>query len=622
MIYLAEHTAAFGILAVVLWLPGYALERLAVERGWLAFAPELRGIARFGLGVGAWIVALFVLACCGLLIRPALLVVSALATGMALWARLRLPSPQDDRSATANIRWPSITSILAGIAVVAVLAPIYLLASSPVVSADAGAYHLTLPKLFLAQGGLQVVPLNVYSTWPLDIQLIYALAMAFGDFVVAKLAHFGFGILTLVSLYFGCKAFHRSASGWLAIPLLLANGVFAFELRVAYVDLAHAFFFLAGFLFMIDTLDQHRPSALWLSGICCGIAAGVKITGIVSAMVIGTLFLAANLRSGAGHRLPWRLFLVRFVMPVLVLWSPWIIRLAWTTGNPAYPFFYETFGGPDWSATLGEQLSAWQSSIGMGRTPVDYLLLPLRVILLGELGYGRFDGAIGSFWIVLLPLAMWNARHNRLTRRCLGVAGLSFVFWAVSSQQMRFLIPILPLLAMAGGITIVELLDRLPTASWQRVGKGLAFAAALSFFVATQARILSAGVRTFTVYLRSDSDLIASAVPPVYRFINQNLAQDARLLFLNTNQAFFCEREVIADSFFEASQIADWLTPASNPNELRDLLAERGVTHILIEHRPRPIAYPRALGELLQNPSRATRLYHSEDGRFSVFELR
>ncbi len=639
MIYIAEHTAAFGLFAVFLWLPGYALERLAVERGWLGISPELRLPARFSLGIGAWIVALFAMASLGLLHRPMLLAVAGIAAVAALWTRLGLSSAQDQPS-TEQPRWWSIRSMLAGgdlatmlaggdlakrlagSALATILAPLYFLALSPTVSWDANAYHLTLPKLFLAHDGFHVVPLNVYSYWPLNIQLIYAAAMAFSDFVVAKLIHFGFGVLTLVTLYYGCKTFHRPATGWLAMPLLLANGVFAYELRVAYVDLAHAFFFLAGFLFMIAALDRKQPDALWLAGICCGIAAGIKITGIVSAAVIGAVYLVNIFRSRGGGRLPWRPFLVRFVVPVLVLWSPWIIRLAWTTGNPVYPFFYDTFGGPDWSTHLSEQLRTWQGSIGMGRASIDYVLLPLRVILAGGVGYERFDGAIGGFWIVLLPLALWNARRNSLTRCCLGVAGLTFVFWAVSSQQMRFLIPILPLLAMAGAIAIVELLERLSSPSWQRAGKGLVFAAMLAFFVATQARILSAGTRTFGIYLKAKGDLTASAIPPVQTFINQNLALDARLLFLNTNQAFFCDRELIADSFFEASQIAEWLAPANSIQQLRELLGERGITHILIEHRPRPIAYPRALGELLQDPSRAERLYHSADGRFSVFAIR
>ncbi|MEM7587844.1 MAG: hypothetical protein AAF560_30930, partial [Acidobacteriota bacterium] len=198
----------------------------------------------------------------------------------------------------------------------------------------------------------------------------------------------------------------------------------------------------------------------------------------------------------------------------------------------------------------------------------------------------------------------------------------------------------------------VELFDRLPAVRWRRLAKGLTFAVAMIFFATSQARILVAGTRTLGIYLKADDDLAATAVPPVYRYINQNLPADARLLFLNTNQTFFCEREALADSFFEASQIAAWMAEAQGPEadpveadpveadpveadpveadpieadpveELSKLLGSRRVTHVLIEHRPRPIRYPNALGELLQDPSRSTRLHQTPDGRFSLFELR
>ena len=610
MIYLLQHTAALGLLAALLWLPGYIL-----DRHWSRTEPGLRLPARFALGVGCWIGCLFLLAALGRLHRPALLAVAVALVGAAVWTRWHHRFPDRQRP-----RRPSVGAVLACAGLSAALAPLYLLASTPTVSWDANVYHLTLPKLYLAAGGFREVPLNVYSYWPLDVQLLYALAMAIQDYVLAKLLHFAFGLLTLYTLYAGCRTFHRPASGALAAALLVANGVVTYELRVAYVDLAHAFFFLAGFLFMLEALDRRRE-ALWLSGICCGLAAGVKVTGIVGAGILGALYLPHLLRARRRGEPVVRHFVIHFAAPVIGLWLPWVLRSAWTTGNPFYPFFYDLFGGPDWSSSLTAQFQAWQSSIGMGRTPIDYLLLPVRVILAGGGGYERFDGEIGSFWIVLVPLALWASRSLPLVRRCLFTAGLYFVFWSLSSQQMRFLIPILPLLAMAGAVAVVELLDRLP-AAWRRAGQGLAFAAALAVLISSQGRVLTAGYKTLGIYWQAKGDLKPTAVPPVYAYINRNLPPEAKLLFLNTNQVFFCDREVLADSFFEASQIASWLSPAKNTVEVRRLLKERGVTHVLIEARPRPIDYPAALAELLADRQLAERLFRSPKGRFSLFALR
>ena len=634
MTYLLQHSAAFVLLAAACWLAGVWLER----RLYGDMDDTLRQLRRWCLGLGLWIACTFTLAATGLLKRWSVLaVLGALAVaGAVTWFRNRQP--------TAPIRVRPGHLLLAG-AGIATLLPLYLLALTPAVSWDASAYHLTLPKLYLAHGGFRPVTMNVYSNWPQSVELLFAVAMAVQDYVLAKLVHFGFGLLTLYAVWVGCRTCHpegvrtkhgRSVSGWLAMPLLLANGVVALEIRTAYVDLAYAFFFVAGFLFMIEALDR-EPRALWLAGVCCGLVAGIKITGVVGAAVIGALYLprfGRALRRGEPMA-ALRPFLIRFGLPVLVLWAPWPARAAWLTGNPFYPLFHDLFGGPDWSSALSAKLQAWQSSIGMGRAPVDYLLLPVRIFLDGGVGYDHFDGELGAFWLILIPLAIWSAinvppkggqRNTVLVRRCLAAAGIYFVFWSLSAQQMRFLIPALPLLAIACAVAVVGLLDRLPRASWRRAGRALAFTAAFGVLVADQGRVLAAGYRTLGVYLRAPGDLLPTAVHPVYRFVNDRLPPDALVLFLGTNQRFFCDREVLADSFFEASQIAAWLAPAGNVPELRRLLEERGVSHLLVDRRllagGLPFGYPATLGELLGDPQHVDVLYRSQDDRFSVFELR
>ncbi len=617
MSYIAGHLAELLVLAMLCWLAGFALDRQAF-RGMPA--DELRGVRRICLGLGFWITVAFVLATVGQLRNLALAVAAIVVVIAAAWVSLRYPAARGTVALPPMHAWPAV------IVMAAALAPLCLLALSPPVSWDASAYHLTLPRLFLAHGGFREVPLNVYSYWPLNVELLFSLALALDDHVLAKLMHFAFGVATLYALYVGCRSFHRPASGPLAAIFLLANGVVAFELRVAYVDLAHAFLVLAGVLFMVDALEGNSRS-LWLSGLCCGLAAGVKLSGIVGAGIVGALYLprfadALRRRESALLRQRLRLFLTRFAAPALGLWAPWIARATLLTGNPLYPFFHGWFGGPDWSPELTDRLQAWQSSIGMGRDAIDYLLLPIRVILAGGRGYERFDGELAAFWIVLVPLALWAACRSMLARRCLVVAGLYFVFWSLSSQQTRLLIPALPLLAIAGAIAVVELLDRLPSRRWRRTALAVVFAIATGFMVAGQGPVLAAGWRTLGVYLNASGDLLSRAAHPVYAYVNTKLPPDARLLFLNTNQRFYCHREVIADSFFEASQIAHWLLPATDAAELHRLLSGRGVTHILLEHRHRGAVYPETLAELLRDPRRVEPLYRSEDGRFSVLELR
>lgn len=613
--YVLENLAASALLIAVFWLPGYLL--------WPRFGaagvdPYWRRLVELALGLGCWTTLTFLLASVRQLHTTSVGLAVAIVLGLAAGAAWRR------RGSSPAVSFPDLRALWPGALFAIPLVPIAWLAMSPPVSWDASAYHLTLPKLFLAHGGFRPVEMNVYSHWPMGGELLFALAMLLRDHVLAKLVHFGFGLATCVAIVALCRRWHRPESGILAVAFFLANPVVVFELRVANVDLAQTFFTTLALAMMLEATGSEdgplRRGELLLAGICCGLVAAIKVQGIVTAGLLA-LLLAPRILHRETRSDGFRALLL-FSLPVAALWLPWLVKAAWFTGNPVYPLLYETFGGPDWSSALGEQFHAWQRSIGMGREPLDYLLLPLRVILLGGWGYGTFDGEIGAFWLLLVPLAILCSRGNYLARRALLLSALFFGFWSLTSQQIRFLVPFLPLLSMAAGIGMVELLERLRSPRERRLALGMVQGMALALTVFYASHSMNAGWRALQRYQAETGNLLATAVPPVDRFIGESLPPGAKLLFLNTNQGFFCPRDYLADSFFEASQIADWLAPAQDVAQLRRLLEERDITHVLLDHRERGIAYPRSLFELLADPEQSSPLWRSPDGRSTLFALR
>lgn len=609
------HAAALLGLVAALVLPGHAL-----ERAWLRSADldGLRALARAALGIATWMLALFALAAAGALrLAPVAALALAFACAAALAQRRFGPARGEPRDL--------VFLAAAGL----VTAPFWLQALGYQVTGDAGTYHLTLPKRYLAAGGFTPVPLSVYAIWPHATELLFALAMLVRDHALAPALHTAFGALALWAVYAACRAAGRPAAGWLAAPLALANPVFAFELGVAYVDLAYAFFFSAGVVCMARALRSRPadPGALALAGVCGGALAGVKLSGVLGAAAIAALALPRVVSlARAGQARDVASLALRFGAPVAVLWLPWLARSAFATGNPFYPFFYEVFGGPDWSAALGRQFAEWQRGIGMGRAPQDYALLPLRVLTAGGADYSRFAGRLGAHWLVLLPLAAALGWREPLVRAALGACAVYFALWAAGSQQMRFLIPLVPLLALGSALALDAGLDRLAARRTTKTRAALRVGlAALALVVAFQSvRAHYAQALAALPALRADAATRqAAAVDPVYRWIALTLPADARLLLLDTNQTFFLEREALADSFFEASQLADWLRDARSPDDVGARLAARGVSHVLRDRRRDwGIAWPPALLALLEDESRAARRYRSPDGRVEVWELR
>lgn len=607
------HAAALGCLVAALALPGYALERAALHG---ADLDGLRVLARLALGVACWMLTLFTLAATGAL-RP--LPVAALALAFALaaaWARRRFGSARGE---------PLDLGFLAAAALAT--APFWLAALGYRVGGDAATYHLSLPKRYLAAGGFTEIPISVYAIWPHATELLFALAMLLRDSALAVALHTTFGALSLYAAFAACRAAGRPAAGWIAAPLALANPVFLFELGVAYVDLAYAFFFAAGVVFVARAL-RSRPAdagALALAGVCGGALAGIKLTGLLGAAAIAAPALpraVALVRAGESRRTG--ALALCFTAPAAALALPWLLRSAALTGNPVHPFLHGVFGGPDWSEAVGAQFSRWQRGIGMGRAPIDYALLPLRVLLQGGPDYAHFGGRLAPHWLALVPLACALGWREPLVRAALGASAVYFAAWSLGSQQMRFLIPLLPLLALACAFALDAAIDHFAASAAARRGLRLALAALAIAFAAWSARPHYAQALAVLPTLRSDATTRrAAAVDPVFRWIDAELPRDARVLMLDTNETFFLERDALADSFFEASQLADWLRDARSPDEVRTLLSARGVTHVLRDRRRDwGIAWPPALQTLLADESRARPRYRSPDGRVEVFELR
>jgi hypothetical protein len=185
---------------------------------------------------------------------------------------------------------------------------------------------------------------------------------------------------------------------------------------------------------------------------------------------------------------------------------------------------------------------------------------------------------------------------------------------------MRFLIPMLPFVALATGLAVARMAERLPSA-WRTRALAAAVLVGVAATLGVQAEWIGRARAAVPRYARFGPSLEAIA-PPGLVYLNESLPADARILFLNTNHGFFCEREYLADSFFEASQIAAWLGPARNAREIRELLDARAITHLLYDARDWGIEYPAALASLLRDDTQVKLLMQSGNGRIRLFALR
>ena len=265
MAYVGTYLALTAALFLLFYLTGHAASRRLAPLPPSA-APEERAALRLVAGVAVWVALLFALAAFQRL-RPA--PIAAVIAACAAWgawsvwsaahAAARARRRDADRSARSLTRDP--LGVLLAAVLLVMIAALWAQTLRPIVAWDADVYHLTVPRLYLEHGGFRRIPFNVYSNWPLAVQLLFALAMTVKDYILATALHFGFGV-ALVALV-GAVAARAATPLWgaIAAALLLLHPVFLFEIRVAYVDVACAFFLFAAFLALHRALEDRGGRA-------------------------------------------------------------------------------------------------------------------------------------------------------------------------------------------------------------------------------------------------------------------------------------------------------------------------------------------------------------------------
>jgi hypothetical protein len=221
----------------------------------------------------------------------------------------------------------------------------------------------------------------------------------------------------------------------------------------------------------------------------------------------------------------------------------------------------------------------------MGRNLLDYLLLPWNLSLRAKMDSPEFDGILGPIFLLTLPFLVALRRWETPLRMILTYALLTFFFWASSAQQIRYLIPIFPLLALVVGAILTRYRS-------QKKIFGLLICIAAGSLAFNGYHIARGFIKIsplrVAVGLESRDHFLSRMLPPytMYRFVNQTLPPDARIfLIYMKNYTFLCDRDCYADAMFEAHTLQKILREEASPDLIRNRLKADGFTHILYDER-------------------------------------
>jgi hypothetical protein len=571
------------------WAAGGPLQRvLGVAGGWSV----LDVVRRLALGLFAVAYLVLALAALHLLHRTLLLVLLiwlALAGLVALVWRARAGVPR-----VAWRRHPLVLAV--AVAVLLMGASAGLGAQMPDYGWDAFMYHLALPERYLVEHRLVVSPLFPHSAMPLTVEMLYTLVLAVDPGPATKLLHAEMGALAAAAAA-ALAARHSWRAGALALIVLAADPLFNWELGVAYSDLGGMLFALLAFAALQEHLSAASPRALWLCGVLAGACVATRSTAAtVPLTIVGLLWLS---------RRPWRTRLRDSVLvaglSALVV-SPWLVRNLVLTGNPAAPalqrLFYEP-GQEFFDATAVAQHVESVRLVGFGRGWDDLLLLPVNLTLRVRLGdYSAFGFRAGPLYVagLLAALALGAARRSPALRGLLPASGLMTLGWFFTSQEPRYLLPALALVAVAAGVGLDEMVRRCAAGRPPALA-ALAWAVPLAALAHTQTATLARLPYVYGYALgRLSVDGFRQQDPAlvVADRLRATLTPRDRLLPVYEPRGFFFQ----GLDYVMAHQVdlMQMVHRAGDPETLAGELRGLGVTHVLVNTenvaRYRTVAVP------------------------------
>lgn len=460
----------------------------------------------------------------------------------------------------------------------------------PPVAFDEMNYQLALPKLYLLNHGFVNTPFNHLSFLPQNINMLFVLGLATGGFVTAKLFSLTLGIMAVFCIFTMGRRWIGEKGALLGAVIFLLTPVIGNQFRLAISDLGAGFYELTGtFLLLRWLVEPERPRLLTLSAIFWGLALGAKYTALpgygLTALVLAGCLLLGNRRS-------WLLSgLLRYTVPALLLWSPWLIKNWWYTGNPVAPllstwipsrnFIFAGEYQPRVDYVAGQGIPHYFPLHGLA----DLLLLPWSLAT----RYNDFNHDLGPVFLLcflLLPLAWGRIRHIRKILLLLVV--LEWILWLVTGVRMtRYFTAGLALTSLLGGAIVVRAMER--EERWIRLVVFLPLLGALTLqtmrIIAYQNTFkkpwgyLAGRCSTFDYLdrtIRPDSPLKA------YRFMNESLSADAKILVVQEFRTLYLDRKFLAATPWDNDYWHEHVRLSRDAAELRRRLKTSGVTHAFV----------------------------------------
>ena len=493
---------------------------------------------------------------------------------------------------------------------------------------DPLAYHLALPKIYLRAHTLSFEPTVNGALYPSNMGLLYVVAIALKNGIVAQTLHWLMAVLTCVAIIGFCRGFFTLKTGaWAAAVFSFVPVVVAFSPQ-GYVDLGLGFFQFCALWAILRWARSPGTRALVTAAILTGLAMGVKHQGLstllLGAAVVGLVGVRAH-----GFRWGARQLGLYAGLSCLLL-APWYLRAYLFAGNPVWPLANGFFGGVAFGRPPTLLAGGPQQSPGV----LDYLVsifLPLEWLRVHWHSFSLWSWtfepvtlqrAVGGYFLALLPGLAIFARTRR-TWAFIGFCGAYYVILIrFLHMNPRYGIALLAFAAVLCGLVAERMAScRVPGVA--TVFKIVFMATGLVNLTWSYAQAKDVAEVAFGAQSREDFLNRTESNYRLFQYINHNTPQTATVLLQGIVKGYYCDRRYLWDHPFQSVLSYEGEDATSLYHRMREL----GITHIArminIPQTRLVLGYPQYFVDPLHEEFRKRFLnleYYDRD--YALFSLR
>lgn len=464
-----------------------------------------------------------------------------------------------------------------------------ILALAPPADYDSLMYHLQVPSQFLREGRVYPVPDNSHTGLVSLPHMLYLPLIALaGQSAPAVLNAFITGLLGLAVFAYCSRFLDRTvANVALAVfwgsPILILVGV------TSKVDVTFTWFLFLATYALTAAARERQPEALMLSGLLVGMAAGTKYFALPFLLALAPLIVGTAVRCTHGAPVPAARAVLTFGLVAVGGALPWLAKNVLLFGAPFYPLLAEQRMDP-WLSEIydGRFLPPGVDTLALNPLPEvrerfnlrDLLLAPGRLTPEAEGRRYTLNAmlVLGPAAAILLPNGRWF-----LFLLLPALLYPLFILVPYPRTNLRYLLPSIPLLTIAGTAVAVYALERI---TFKRRRLSFLFIALLCLIpaiLAVKDRLYSTNALSLATGSKSRRDLLFFSrdheIGQHYRMVetvNRLLPADGPTVMLFEGRGLYFTAPVRQDNLLRTWVFLRPLIDAG------DCLDGSGIQHILV----------------------------------------